>query len=250
MKITILTLFPAMIEGFINESIIKRAQEKGAVEIEIINFRDFTTDPHRTVDQSPYGGGAGMVLMVEPLVKALRSLKLEGNKKIMLTSAKGESYSQQKALDYSKLDNLVIIAGHYEGFDERILEYVDEEISLGDFVMTGGEITATAILDSVVRLLPGVLKKEGATEVETFYKVPIDQLINAVGATEKLLQLKEAGKTEVQLVEFPHYTRPEIFEDKKIPEILLSGHHKEIEKWRLQQSFKETIKRRPDLLDK
>jgi len=250
MKITILTLFPAMIQGFINESIIKRAQEKGAVEIELTNFRDYADDNHKTVDQSPYGGGAGMVLMVEPLVKALRSLKLNDNKKIVLTSAKGEIYTQQKALDYSTLDDLVIIAGHYEGFDERILDYIDEEISLGDFVMTGGEITAAAVLDSVVRLLPGVLKKEGATEVESFYKVSIEELISAVGATEKLLALKEAGKTEVQLVEYPHYTRPEIFEDKKIPDILLSGHHKEIEKWRLQQSFKETLKRRPDLLDK
>ena len=154
MKITILTLFPAMIEGFINESIIKRAQEKGAVEIEIVNFRDFTTDAHKTVDQSPYGGGAGMVLMVEPIVKALRSLKLEGNKKIALTSAKGDVYNQAKALEYSTLDHIVIIAGHYEGFDERISDYIDEEISLGDFVMTGGEITAVAVLDSVVRLLP------------------------------------------------------------------------------------------------
>ena len=250
MKITILTLFPAMIEGFINESIIKRAQEKGAVEIEIVNFRDFTTDAHKTVDQSPYGGGAGMVLMVEPIVKALRSLKLEGNKKIALTSAKGDVYNQAKALEYSTLDHIVIIAGHYEGFDERISDYIDEEISLGDFVMTGGEITAVAVLDSVVRLLPGVLKKEGATEQESFYKVPLEDLIKAVGVDETLKRLKEAGKTEVQLVEYPHYTRPEIFEDKKIPDILLSGHHKEIEKWRLQQSYSETIKRRPDLLDK
>jgi tRNA (guanine37-N1)-methyltransferase len=191
-----------------------------------------------------------MVLMVEPIVKALRSLNLEVNKKIALTSAKGETYSQEKALEYSHLEHLVIIAGHYEGFDERILEYIDEEISLGDFVMTGGEITAAAVLDSVVRLLPGVLKKEGATEIESFYKVPLAELINAVGLTPELESLQNAGKTEVQLLEFPHYTRPEIFEDKKIPDVLLSGHHKEIYKWRLQQSYKQTLQKRHDLLDK
>lgn len=230
---------------------MKRAQEKGAVQIDIVNFRDFTTDNHKTVDQSPYGGGVGMVLMAEPIVKALQSLQLDKkSSKVVLTSAKGIPYSQNKAQEYAQLDNLVIIAGHYEGFDERLLDYVDEEISLGDFVMTGGEITAAAITDSVVRLLPGVLKKEEATAQESFYTVSLDELIKVVGETEALSQLKKQEKTEVRLLEYPHYTRPEIFERKKVPDVLMSGHHKEIEKWRLQQAYKETIRKRPDLLQK
>jgi tRNA (guanine37-N1)-methyltransferase len=224
MKISILTLFPKMISGFFDESIIKRAQEKKLVEIELVNLRDFAIDDYGTVDDRPYGGGAGMILRVEPIHKALQKVKSKKSK-VILTSAKGKPFDQEKAIEYSKIDHLVIIAGHYEGVDERVLDYVDEEISLGDFVMTGGEITATAIADAVVRLIPGVLKKSDATSNETF---------------------NMGGK---KLLEYPHYTRPEEYDGKKVPEILLGGDHKKIEKWKQEKSLKETRKKRPDLLD-
>ena len=229
MKITIITLFPKMIAGFFEESIIKRAQDKKLVEIETINLRDFAIDSYGTVDDRPYGGGAGMVLRVEPIYKALEKVKSEKLKvkssKVILTSAKGKKFNQAKAIDYSKLNHLVIIAGHYEGVDERILDYVDEEVSLGDFIMTGGEITSAAITDAIVRLIPGVLKKAEAIKNETFN---ID------------------GK---KLLEYPQYTRPEIFDNKKVPSILLSGDHKKIKAWQLKKAYEETIKKRPDLLD-
>lgn len=250
MKITILTLFPEMLENFANVSILKRAQEKGAVEIEFVDFRKFTSDKHQTVDERPYGGGAGMVLMVEPIVKALNNLTYNGSVKKILTSARGTPYNQAQAAEFAALDHLVIIAGHYEGFDERITDYIDAEVSLGDFVMTGGEIAAAAIVDSVVRLLPGVLKKEDATQQESFFYVPVAELRKIIGETAEIRKLINEGKTSVQLLEYPHYTRPEIYEDKKIPDILLSGNHAEIYKWRIQQAYKETLKRRPDLLDK
>lgn len=268
MKITILTLFPDMINGFISESIIKRAQEKKLVEIELINIRDFAVDDYGTVDDKPYGGGAGMVLRADVISKALSRISHKSSKfqvssfkqisnskiqktnnKIILTSPKGKQFNQQKAIEYSKLNNLIIIAGHYEGVDERVMDFVDEEVSLGDFVMTGGEITATAVVDSVVRLIPGVLKKETATQVESFFSISIKRLIEVIGETEELVGLRKKGIKTVQLLEYPHYTRPEIYKNQKVPQILLSGNHKEIEKWRLQKAFEETVKKRKDLLD-
>lgn len=229
MKISIITLFPAMIEGFIKESIIKRAVEKKCVEIELVQLREFATDSYGTVDGKPYGGGTGMVLRVDVLYSALsktiNSYKSAKSRKTVLTSAKGATYNQAHARTYATLDHLVIIAGHYEGVDERFMEYVDEEISLGDFVMTGGEIPAAAIADSVVRLIPGVLKKDDATVIESFSPVE-----------------------GVPLLEFPHYTRPEEFKGRKVPTILLSGNHAEIEKWRREMALEETQKKRPDLL--
>lgn len=217
-----------MISGFINESILKRAAEKKLVQIELVQLRDFASDSYGTVDGRPYGGGAGMVLRVDVLHKALQSVK-EKNKgltsKTVLTSAKGKTYSQSMAAEYARLEHLIIIAGHYEGVDERILNYVDEEVSLGDFVMTGGEIASCAIADSVARLVKGVLKKDEATKIESFSPI--------------------SGKPHL---EYPQYTRPEIFMDKKVPEILLSGNHKEINEWRLEQAVSETKKKRPDLL--
>lgn len=230
MKISILTLFPKMVSSFFEESIIKRAVEKKLVEIEIIYIRDFSTDSYGTVDDRPYGGGAGMVLKVDVIDKALRSVILSKTKdpakRIILTSPKGKQFSQEKAQKLSKLDHLIIIAGHYEGVDERVLDFIDEEISLGDFVMTGGEIAAAAIVDAVVRLVPGVLKKGEATTNETF---------------------NIAGK---KLLEYPQYTRPEIYKGKKVPEVLLGGDHKKIEQWRLKKAIEETKKKRPDLLKK
>ncbi len=224
MKISIITLFPKMITSFFNESIIKRAQKKKLVNIELINLRDFAVDDYGSVDDRPYGGGAGMILRVEPIFKALEKVKSQKSK-VILTSAKGKKFNQQLAINYSQLDHLVIIAGHYEGVDERVLNYVDEEISLGDFIMTGGEISSAMITDAIVRLIPGVLKKDEAILEETF---------NIKGEN---------------LLEYPQYTRPENFNGLKVPKVLTGGNHKEIEKWRLEMAKKETLKKRPDLLD-
>lgn len=240
-KISIITLFPKMIQGFFEESIVKRAIDKKLVEIEFINLRDYAINKYGSVDDRPYGGGAGMVLRIEPLYEAIQSATkkstLNQNKydsglsrtdlrsgtgaKIILTSPKGKQFDQKKAIKYSKLNHLIIIAGHYEGVDERILRYVDEEVSLGDFVMTGGEITAAAIVDAVVRLIPQVLKKSEATKLESFSN---------------------------NLLEYPQYTRPESFKGKKVPKVLLSGNHKKIEEWRIKEAYKQTLKKRKDLL--
>ena len=225
MKITVITLFPKMVSAFFEESIVKRAVEKKLVEIEIVNLRDFATDSYGSVDDRPYGGGAGMVLKVDVLHQAIK--KAKGKKSwVVLTSARGKVFNQDRAKKFSKLSHLVIIAGHYEGADERVLDYVDEEVSIGDFVMTGGEIAAAAIVDAAVRLLPGVLKKNDATVYETF---------------------DIAGR---KLLEYPHYTRPEVYEGKKVPAILLAGDHKKIEAWRLKKAEELTKKRRPNLLEK
>jgi len=240
MKISIITLFPKMISGFFEESIVKRAVEKKLVEIEIINLRDFAIDDYGTVDDRPYGGGAGMILRIEPIYKAINKItnselriKNKNSKsvirnqkiKIILTSPKGKVFNQKKAQEYSRLDNLIIIAGHYEDVDARVLDYVDDEISMGDFILTGGEIPASAIVDSVVRLIPGVLKKDQATKNESF------------------------DFNDKKILEYPQYTRPEEFMGKKVPEILLNGDHKKIEKWQLEKAIEETQKKRPDLLD-
>ncbi|MBI1863422.1 tRNA (guanosine(37)-N1)-methyltransferase TrmD [Candidatus Microgenomates bacterium] len=245
MKITVITLFPAMVTPFFTESILKRASAKNLVDIQVVNLREFAQDKYGTVDESPYGGGAGMVLKADVIGRALDSV---GRGHIVLTSAKGKPYVQSKAQEFSKLDHLVIIAGHYEGVDERIMDHVDEEISLGDFVMTGGEMAAAAIVDSVVRLIPGVLKKEEATVIESFFKTPLNELIKVVGEHETLVALRDRGVTEVQLLEYPQYTRPEEFDGKRVPDILLSGDHKKIHEWRLKKAFEETLTKRPDLL--
>lgn len=263
MKITILTLFPKMIAGFFAESIVKRAQEKKLAEINLVNIRQFASDKYGTVDDRPYGGGAGMVMKVDVLHKAIKSITDGGlrtdsknpqsavrNSKssIILTSARGKIFNQAKARTFSKLDSLIIIAGHYEEVDERVREYIDDEISLGDFVMTGGEITAAAVADSVVRLIPGVLKKDEATRLESFFTVPVKRLIEVTGENKTLLSLIKKGREKVRLLEYPQYTRPADFLGKKVPGVLLSGDHREIEKWKLKMSFAETLKKRPDLL--
>ena len=219
MKISIITLFPEVFDSILNTSILKRAQQKGKVIFELINLRDFGEGKHKLVDDRPYGGGAGMVLRADILAAALSSLK-KGH--VVLTSASGKPYNQTKAGNLSKLDHIIIICGHYEGVDQRFIDkYIDEEISIGDYVLTGGEIPAMVIVDSITRLIPGVLKKPEATTNESF--------------TENLL-------------EGPQYTRPEEFEGEKVPEILLSGDHKKIEQWRQQKSLEKTKKIRPDLL--
>lgn len=254
MKITIITLFPEMLRSFFDESIIKRAQDKGVVDIDLVNLRDFAIDSYGSVDDRSYGGGAGMVLRIEPLAKAINKINDDINKgstnspHFVLTSPRGNTFNQSKAQEFSKLKHLVLIAGHYEGVDDRIFDYINEEVSIGDFVITGGEIGVSAIVDAVVRLLPGTLVKDEATKEESFMKVKIDELIGAVGETDLLIGLKKRGKKEVMILEYPHFTRPEIFEGKKVPEILLSGDPKKIRIWRLQQAYKETVKRRKDLL--
>ena len=235
MKIDILTLFPDMFLGPFNESIIRRAQDKSLVEIKIHNLRKWAVDTHRTVDDKPYGGGVGMVLMVKPIYLALQELKIENLKlKIVLLDPGGTPFNQLKAQELSKLDHLILIAGHYEGVDERVKEHlVDEELSIGDYVLTGGELPAMVVVDAVVRLIPGVLEKSQATEIESF------QLIKS--------NIKHLT-SNIQLLEYPQYTRPENFKGWKVPQLLLSGNHKEIEKWRSEHALKKTEKRRPDLL--
>ncbi len=239
MKISIITLFPEVFEPILNSSILKRAQKKGKVEFEFINLRDFGEGKHQIVDGRPYGGGVGMLFRADILSKALQwtfdnSHLTKKNKKkisnvksqmpnVILTSASGNPYKQKDAQKLSKLDHLIIVCGHYEGVDQRFIDkYVDEEISIGDYVLTGGEIPAMVIADSIVRLIPGVLEKSEATEEESF--------------------------SRYTLLEYPQYTRPETWEDKKVPKVLLSGNHGEIEKWRADQSIKKTKKIRPDLV--
>lgn len=231
MKISIITLFPEVFEPVLNYSILKRAQQKGKVIFDFINLRDFGEGKHQTVDDRPYGGGAGMVLKPDVLTQALQSIidpksSLKKTRfKIILMSASGTPYAQKKAQEFSKLDHLVIVCGHYEGVDQRFIDkYVSEEISIGDYVLTGGEIPAMVIADTVVRLIPEVLKKPGASEEESF-------------------------SASFQLLEYPQYTRPETFEGEKVPSVLLCGNHQQIAKWRKQQSIEKTKRIRPDLLD-
>jgi tRNA (guanine37-N1)-methyltransferase len=225
MKISIITLFPEIFQPVLNSSILKRAQNKGKVEFELINLRDFGEGRHQIVDDRVYGGGAGMVLRADILAKALSSITNRATvveQFVILTSASGQPYTQKKAREFSKLEHIIIVCGRYEGVDQRFIDsYVNEEISIGDYVLTGGEIPAAVIADSITRLIPGVLEKEEAVINESF--------------TENLL-------------EGPQYTRPEEFEGQKVPDILLSGHHGEVEKWRKQQALEKTKKVRPDLL--
>ena len=222
MKIDIITLVPEMFKGPFSESIVKKAQEKGLLKIKIHNLRKWTKDKHKTVDDHSFGGGVGMVLMIEPIYKAIKELKKKESKVILLTP-QGKVFKQKKAEKLSKEKHLIFICGHYEGVDERIREkLVDEEISIGDYVLTGGELPAMVVIDSITRLIPGVLSKKEASQIESF--------------------------SFKGLLEYPQYTRPSNFKGWKVPEILLSGNHKKINKWRDQKALEKTKKRRPDLL--
>ena len=221
MIIDILTLFPKMFEGFLNESIIKRALKNEKVKINVIDFRKYSTLNNSQVDDTPYGGGAGMVLMCEPVVRAIEDLKKE-NSFVILTTPQGKVYNESVALDLKDKNHLIIICGHYEGYDERIRNFVDLEISIGDYVLTGGEIPAMAITDSIVRLLPGVINKESYVE---------DSFTN-------------------NLLDYPTYTKPADFRGMKVPEVLLSGNHAKIAEYRKNEQIKRTGERRPDLLSK
>ncbi len=211
MKIDILTLFPNMFNGFLNESIIKRAIDKKLVEINLINFRDYTNDPHNKVDDTPFGGGAGMVLMIEPIYNALKEIKKD-NSHVILLSPSGKTFNENKAKELKEFEHLILICGHYEGFDYRIKEFIDEEISLGNFVLTGGEIPAMAISDAVIRLLDGVISEE-SLDSESFND---------------------------DLLDYPVYTKPRDFNGLKVPEVLLNGDHKKIEEYRLKEKHRIT----------
>ena len=220
MKIDILTIFPHMFDNIFKESIIKRAIENKRVEIRIVDFREYSKDPHKKVDDTPYGGGAGMVLTPDPIFSCVENLKNEDTKVILLTPD-GEQYKQKKAYELSKEKHLIIICGHYEGFDERIRTLADLEISIGDYVLTGGEIPAMVLVDSVVRLIPGVINEKSHLE-DSF--------------------------NENYLLDYPTYTKPRVYRGMEVPEVLVSGNHEKINAWRLEQSLKKTKERRPDLL--
>ena len=221
MKFDILTLFPEMFEG-IKQSIIGKAIEKELIEINLVNIRDFSKDKHKKVDDTPYGGGAGMVMRPDVVYDAYQSAKTD-NAKVIYLSPKGKTLNQEKVKELAKENHIILLCGHYEGIDQRVLdEIVDEEISIGDYVLTGGEIPAMVLIDSVSRYVEGVITSESVEE-ESFSN---------------------------GLLEYPQYTRPEIFLDKKVPEILLSGHHGNIKKWREEEALKITRSKRPDLLKK
>ena len=221
MKIKIITLFPKMFEGFVSESIIKRAIEKNVCEIEIIDMRDYSLSKHRHVDDTPYGGGAGMVLACDVVDRAIKANSGDNSYKIMMTP-QGNKYNQQKALELAGKEEIVLICGHYEGFDERIRSFVDEEISVGDYVLTGGEIPSMIVADSVIRLLGQAIKQESHED---------DSFSNG-------------------LLEYPQYTRPLEYNGMVVPEVLVNGNHKLINRFRRKESLRKTYLRRPDLLEK
>ena len=221
MKIDILSLFPEMFTGPFTESILKRAQSEGKIEIEIHNFRDYSKDPHKNVDDTPFGGGSGMVLCCQPIFDCINNLKRDDSLVIMMTPS-GKTYNQEMAYALSKKKNLIILCGHYEGFDERIRHICDLEISIGDFILTGGEIPAMVLVDSITRLLPGVIDSESSMN-ESFNN---------------------------SLLDYPVYTKPRVYEGMEVPEILLSGDHKKINEYRLSEQIRKTKEIRPDLWEK
>lgn len=221
MKFNVLTLFPEMFSA-LDESIIGRGKEKGLIDINLINIRDFSKNKHKKVDDTPYGGGAGMVMMPDIVYDAYKSLNSK-DAKVIYMSPQGQKLNQKKVVELSKEKHIILLCGHYEGIDQRVIdEIVDEEISIGDYVLTGGELPAMIVIDSVSRYIEGVLKDD-STKEESFSE---------------------------GLLEYPQYTRPEVFEEQQVPEVLRSGNHQMIDKWRREQSLKRTLEKRPDLLEK
>ncbi len=224
MDIKIFSLFPEMFSGPLGASLLGKARSKDILNIDVINFREYSTNKHRSVDDYPFGGGAGMVLQPEPVISALRdNLDLnDPDTEIILMSPQGKTFNQEAACNLSKKKRLAFICGHYEGFDERIRSFVTQEYSIGDYVLTGGELPAMVMIDAISRLIPGVIKEQESYEEDSFYH---------------------------GLLEYPHYTRPQNFEGMEVPEVLLSGHHENIRKWRKKESLRRTLLRRPDLLE-
>ncbi len=222
MKFDVITLFPEIFHSPLNESIIGKAIDKGLIKIDLHNIRDFTQDRHKVVDDAPYGGGDGMVMKPGPVIRAIEAVRKE-NTTVILLSPKGKRFDQKEAKRLSEKEHLLLICGRYEGIDERVSDYIDETLSIGDFIMTGGEIAALAIVDSVARLLPEVLGGKDSAKEESF---------------------------SWDILEYPHYTRPAVYREKSVPDVLLSGNHEEIRKWRRKEALRETIKMRPDLLEK
>lgn len=222
MKINILTLFPDMFSIF-DHSILGRAKEKEILNFNIVNIRDYTINKHKKVDDYPYGGGAGMVMSAQPIVDAIKDIKKNSNSKVVFLGPRGKTFNHELAKELSKEEEITFLCGHYEGIDERCFNYIDMEISLGDFILTGGEIAAIPVIDSICRLVDGVLGKAESYIDESFSN---------------------------GLLEYPQYTRPEIFEGQKVPDVLISGHHENIRKWRRKMSLMLTMERRPDLFKK
>ena len=226
MNFHILTLFPDMVRDGLHTSILGRAVNNGHISMNIVNIRDYTLDKHKKVDDYPYGGGAGMLMQAQPIYDAHKAICEQQGKPIrtVYVTPQGAVFNQQMAIDFAKEEDLVILCGHYEGVDERVLEeVVTDYVSIGDYVLTGGELAAMVMVDAISRMVPGVLSNEASGVTESFYD---------------------------NLLEYPQYSRPEVWHDKKVPEVLLSGHHKNIEKWRLEQSIARTKERRPDLYEK
>jgi len=225
MRCDVLTLFPTVIEAYLNEGILRRARDRNLIEVRTVNIRDFTTDPHRKVDDYPYGGGAGMVIKPEPVFRAIEHLREDGQeRRVILLTPQGRPFNQRMAEEFAEEERrFVLICGRYEGIDERVMTLVDEEVSIGDYVLTGGELAALVIIDAVTRLIPGALGDERSKEDESF---------------------------SWGLLDYPHYTRPREFRGLKVPSVLLSGDHKKIWQWRRREAIKKTLRMRPDLLEK
>ncbi|AKL98570.1 tRNA (guanosine(37)-N1)-methyltransferase TrmD [Endomicrobium proavitum] len=233
MKIDILTIFPQMFNGPLSESLIGKAANKGILEINVTDIRSFSKDKHKKVDDKPFGGGVGMVLKPEPVYDALKSVGVKKKNKeyknsfakplVIYMSPQGKTLNSDLVKNLAKYKHIVFLCGHYEGVDERIMNFVDEEISVGDYVLTGGEIPAMIVTDAVARMIPGVVKEEDSVKNDSFYN---------------------------GLLDYPHYTRPAVFKKFKVPEVLLSGDHKKIENWRKNEALKRTLQRRPDLIKK
>src|SRR3989339_625676 len=221
MRVDVLTLFPEMFQGPMSESLIQKAREKGLLNLRVVNIRDFALDKHKTADDTPYGGGPGMVMKADIAAKAVRSLTMEKNKRVILLCPTGEPLTQAKVNQLAGYEQLVFVCGHYEGIDDRIVPLIDEKISVGDFVLTGGELPAMIVIDAVARRIPGVVKETASVEGDSFF----------------------AGR-----LDWPCYTKPENFEGVRVPEVLLSGHHAQIDRWRKKAALRSTFLRRPDLL--
>ncbi len=223
MDFKIFSLFPEMFKGPFTESLLGKARENEKLNIDIIDFREYATNKYKHVDDTPYGGGVGMLLMPEPIVAALRdNIPPDSNTPIILVSPQGKTFTQADANRLAQCESVAFICGHYEGFDERIRDYVTDEYSIGDYVLTGGELPAMVMVDAIARLLPGVIKEHASFEDDSFYN---------------------------GLLEYPQYTKPRVFEGKEVPEVLLSGHHKNIARWQKKEALRRTYQRRPDLLE-